>query len=133
MIRSTRRDQKAAATKALVITTARKVFTDRGYADVTIRDLATAIGMSTGAIFAHFSGKDALWHAAMKSWTPDEAALVLPVLDGGLRDAIKALEAAKREIEPNTMGWFRAHEAVKAAKKALELATYPEPKEPEEV
>lgn len=133
MIRSTRRDQKAAATKATILQTARSIFTDRGFTDVNIREIAAKSGFSIGAIFGHFAGKDALWHATMKTWTPDEAILVLPVLDSGLRDAIKALEAAKREIEPNTMGWFRTHEAVKEAKRALELATYSEPKEPEEV
>lgn len=129
MIPSTRRDQQAAATKALVAATARKVFADRGYSDVTIRDIAKACGMSTGAIFAHYSGKDELWHVTMQTFTPDEAALAFPVVWSALRDAIKGLETARANIEPQTIGWHRATDALIQARRSLALATYAEPKE----
>lgn len=45
----------------LLLTTARAVFDERGYDFATIRVIARAAGMSTGAIFAHWSGKAELY------------------------------------------------------------------------
>lgn len=60
---------------------AARLFRERGFVAVTIRERAREVGKSTGAIFAHFSGKDAVWLAAMNSPPPDiEMAEKLAVL-----------------------------------------------------
>lgn len=64
-----RADQKA-ATVAKLTDTARAMFEARGYDAVGIREIAQAAGLSTGAVFANWKGKDELWEAAMRRPAP---------------------------------------------------------------
>lgn len=59
----TTRGKKAAETRAKLVSTARTLFGQHGYA-VDIRTIAGALGMSTGAVFGHFTGKADLFAAA---------------------------------------------------------------------
>lgn len=52
---------RKAATREAVIAAARGLFDRDGYEATTIRAIAAAAGMSTGAVFAHFEGKAELW------------------------------------------------------------------------
>lgn len=71
--RMNRREMAKAATRAKVMTAARGLFESLGYARATIRDIATAAGMSTGAVFANFPDKAALWTAVFNGPAPDLA------------------------------------------------------------
>lgn len=53
-----------AATRAKVVSAAAKLFTDVGYEKATIRDIAKSAKMSTGAVFANFEDKAALYTAS---------------------------------------------------------------------
>ena len=44
-------------TRAKLLQAARQLFTEQGYEGATIRDIAAAAGMSTGAVFANFTEK----------------------------------------------------------------------------
>jgi AcrR family transcriptional regulator len=44
-------------TRAKLLKAARQLFTEQGYEGATIRDIAAAAGMSTGAVFANFTEK----------------------------------------------------------------------------
>lgn len=60
--------QKAAApstTRDRLIAAARPLFTEHGFEGVSNVELAKAAGVTTGAIFSTFSGKEALYRAAM--------------------------------------------------------------------
>lgn len=59
------RDAQATATRADLLFQARKLFVAHGYETVTTRQIAQAAGKSTGAVFAHWSGKDELFAEAM--------------------------------------------------------------------
>jgi AcrR family transcriptional regulator len=48
-------------TRERVLAAARRLFTELGYEGATIRQIAQAAGMSTGAVFASFADKDALF------------------------------------------------------------------------
>lgn len=68
----TRRAIAKQQTREKVLQAARQLFTERGYEGATIRDIAKAAGMSTGAVFASFADKSELFgdiltadHAAM--------------------------------------------------------------------
>lgn len=61
----TLRQRKKALTRKKVLAAARDLFTERDYHSVTIRELAKAFGMSTGAIFNNFTGKEQLFTEAM--------------------------------------------------------------------
>ncbi|WP_269714405.1 TetR/AcrR family transcriptional regulator [Caulobacter sp. NIBR2454] len=54
-------------TREKVLEAARTLFIQRGYEGATIRDIAQAAGMSTGAVFANFADKSELFDAIIKS------------------------------------------------------------------
>lgn len=58
---ATSRTLQKAATRAKVLAAAKALFDAEGYQAVTIRGLAAAVGMSTGAVFTHWSDKEALY------------------------------------------------------------------------
>jgi AcrR family transcriptional regulator len=60
-IKLTRRALAKQRTRERVLSAARRLFTERGYEGATIRDIAQAAGMSTGAVFASFSDKSELF------------------------------------------------------------------------
>lgn len=53
-------------TRAKVMAAARSLFSEHGYEAATIRDIARAAGMSTGAVFANFQDKSDLFEAVME-------------------------------------------------------------------
>lgn len=52
-------------TRAKVMAAARSLFSEHGYEAATIRDIARAAGMSTGAVFANFQDKSDLFEAVL--------------------------------------------------------------------
>jgi AcrR family transcriptional regulator len=63
----TRRALAKQQTRNKVIAAARQLFSENGYEGATIRDIAAAAGMSTGAVFANFSDKSDLFREIMFS------------------------------------------------------------------
>jgi AcrR family transcriptional regulator len=61
----TRRALAKQHTRAKVLAAARKLFSESGYEGATIRDIAAAAGMSTGAVFANFADKSDLFREIM--------------------------------------------------------------------
>ena len=57
----TRRALAKQRTRERVLSAARQLFSERGYEGATIRDIAQAAGMSTGAVFASFADKSELF------------------------------------------------------------------------
>jgi AcrR family transcriptional regulator len=55
-----RRERKKAATRASISTAALRLFLERGFDAVSIRDIAEKADVAVATIFAHFSGKEAL-------------------------------------------------------------------------
>jgi AcrR family transcriptional regulator len=60
-VKLTRRALAKQRTRERVLAAARRLFTERGYEGATIRDIAQAAGMSTGAVFASFADKSELF------------------------------------------------------------------------
>ena len=69
---STKRQDQKAATAALMTATAAELFRQRGYEHVTIRDVAKAAGMSTGAVFSTFADKDDMFLKSMGRAAPNQ-------------------------------------------------------------
>ncbi|MFT4934286.1 MAG: AcrR family transcriptional regulator [Pseudoalteromonas distincta] len=63
----TRRALAKQQTRAKVLAAARELFGAQGYEGATIRDIAAAAGMSTGAVFANFADKSELFREIMTS------------------------------------------------------------------
>gem|GEM_PF-5007436 len=76
-----KREQSKAKTRAKILAAAQKLWGEPGtYETATIRDIARAAGMSTGAIFVNWNGKDALWLEAMGYPAPRDCAKVRAAL-----------------------------------------------------
>lgn len=78
----TRRAMAKQATRLKVLGAARILFSEQGYEGATIRDIAAAAGMSTGAVFANFTDKSDLFREIMSD---DMSALALAMQDAALR------------------------------------------------
>ncbi len=55
--------ERSEATTRLLITEARKLFASRGFAGTSIEDIASAAGVTRGALYHHFPSKEALFEA----------------------------------------------------------------------
>jgi AcrR family transcriptional regulator len=92
----TRRALAKQQTRAKVLAAARRLFSEEGYEGATIRDIAAAAGMSTGAVFANFSDKSDLFREIMVA---DMAALA---------DAMSAAAAKGAGVEDALLRAFMA-------------------------
>ena len=106
----TRRALAKQQTRAKVLAAARRLFSEHGYEGATIRDIAAAAGMSTGAVFANFSDKSDLFREIMLS---DIAALLEQMREASARS--KGVAAAVLKI-------FRAGYALCRAQRPLARA-----------
>ena len=80
----TRRALAKQQTRAKVLAAARQLFSEQGYEGATIRDIAAAAGMSTGAVFANFTDKSDLFREIMLT---DMAALAGAMADAAQQGA----------------------------------------------
>jgi AcrR family transcriptional regulator len=55
--------QRSQATRAALLATARRLFAQRGYADVGTEEIVRATGVTRGALYHHFAGKRELFDA----------------------------------------------------------------------
>jgi len=78
----TRRALAKQQTRLKVLAAARRLFSEQGYEGATIRDIAAAAGMSTGAVFANFTDKSDLFREIM---TDDLESLVAAMRDAAAR------------------------------------------------
>jgi len=62
-----RREQVAGETRAALIRTARSLFADRGYADVSIDDITEGTRVTRGALYHHFEDKRELFRAVAEA------------------------------------------------------------------
>jgi AcrR family transcriptional regulator len=126
----TRRALAKQQTREKVLQAAREMFIERGYDGATIRDIARAAGMSTGAVFASFTDKPELFDAILND---DFAALAEPMQDAAsvaptARDALIAMFGAAYRAHVSQLpliqaalaaSWTRTAEAERARRDSL--------------
>jgi AcrR family transcriptional regulator len=71
------RERQAAATREHLIDVARQRFTKQGYAATSIEDIVQRVGVAKGALYHHFSGKDALFRAVYEAVLADVVSAVM--------------------------------------------------------
>ncbi len=92
----TRRALAKQQTRLKVLAAARKLFSESGYEGATIRDIAAAAGMSTGAVFANFTDKSDLFREIMLTDMAD------------LADAMAAAAGRGADVEDALLKLFMA-------------------------
>ena len=85
--------ERGLATRAHLIDVATRLFAERGYEDTSIEAVLAAAGVSRGALYHHFDGKEELFFAVVESVdTRIMTELVAATADAA--DAFDALQAA---------------------------------------
>jgi AcrR family transcriptional regulator len=105
----TRRAQAKRLTREKIIAAAKSLFAERGYEASTIRDIAKAAGMSTGAVFASFTDKSDLFTEIAEA---EQAALyqAMQLAGAGLsgRAAVAAMLDVASERQAGELALVRA-------------------------
>ena len=89
----TRRAMAKMRTRQALLQAGKQLITERGYEDATVRDIARAAGMSTGAVFANFSDKADLFAEILSTEYETLASILrgVPVDDRPVPEALLAL------------------------------------------
>jgi AcrR family transcriptional regulator len=88
-----RRAAQGQATRGQLIEVATRLFAEHGYEDTSIEAVLAAAGVSRGALYHHFSGKDALFEAVVQS-VEDRIMAQLAVVVQGVSGAVATINAA---------------------------------------
>jgi AcrR family transcriptional regulator len=120
-----RKAARGQATRQGIVETATRLFAEHGYANVAIEAVLAETGLSRGALYHHFAGKEALFEAVVEAVETDLCAKVI-ARSAGARDAIRAVSAggeafldlaqepAVRQIilvdAPSVLGWAKWRE-----------------------
>src|SRR5436305_856505 len=121
----TTKAEQSEATRAALVNAARPLFAARGYAAVGTEEIVRAAGVTRGALYHHFEGKNELFAAVYEQIEAELVAELGEVaagasdpLDALHRGAAAFLEACRRpEIQrislidaPSVLGWERWRE-----------------------
>ncbi|MGI8663331.1 MAG: TetR/AcrR family transcriptional regulator [Acidimicrobiales bacterium] len=68
-----RQEERKADTRARLIAAAAELFAAKGFHAVSAEAVADAAGRTTGALYAHFGGKDGLLLALVEAWLDESA------------------------------------------------------------
>ncbi|QNA90040.1 TetR family transcriptional regulator [Massilia sp. Dwa41.01b] len=111
-----RTKEEAAATRDSILDAAEQLFVEQGVSRTTLQHIATAAGVTRGAIYWHFDDKGALFNAMMERVTlPFECALS----SLGKSDARTVLDDLRRFFAEI----FRVTETNPQARRVLEIAS----------
>ncbi|PRX48485.1 TetR family transcriptional regulator [Prauserella shujinwangii] len=121
-----RREDYSESTRSALVDSAVKLFTKRGYTGTSLDEIARRARVTKGALYHHFSGKQALFEAAFDAVESQVHGKLDKILRGdeppweralrGLREFIAScLDPAYQRIAiheaPVVMGWQRWREA----------------------
>jgi AcrR family transcriptional regulator len=104
--KTTRRTQaeRSEATRAALISAARPLFAARGYADVGAEEIVRAAGVTRGALYHHFDGKEGLLEAVYREIEAEITQEIGDaVLSGGAEDPLAALRIGVQKFLETTM------------------------------
>ncbi len=71
------RARQAEATRQLLVSVARELFTEQGYAATSVEDITQRAGVARGALYHHFAGKEALFRAVYEAVQAETASRVV--------------------------------------------------------
>ncbi|MGO9683364.1 MAG: TetR/AcrR family transcriptional regulator [Beijerinckiaceae bacterium] len=84
---------RAAASRSRIVAAALDLFSTRGYEGTSIRDIASAVGMTTASLYYHFSSKDELF-VGVHGLSIDAMTTAVERAVEGITDPWDRLEAA---------------------------------------
>lgn len=90
---ATRRQQYSASTKRALLEVARELFTDPGYANTSLDTIVAGARVTKGALYHHFSGKQAVFEAVFELVEADASKTINKALKGSRDPWDKAFAA----------------------------------------
>ncbi|NJS13369.1 MAG: TetR/AcrR family transcriptional regulator [Sphingopyxis sp.] len=90
---------ESAATRQAIVNTARKLFTDKGFAGATTSEIAKSAGLTEGAFFHHFKDKRALLTEVVKQIQREFAAEVFKFGSAGQNAFDRFILGARHSLE----------------------------------
>jgi AcrR family transcriptional regulator len=95
-IATTKGPSKSQVTRRLILEAAAGLFREHGYAGVSLRDIAEAVGMKTGSLYYHFDSKESLVEEILMLGTLGAFAASRAAVEalGSRADPVDKLEAA---------------------------------------
>ncbi|MEY9935619.1 AcrR family transcriptional regulator [Catenulispora sp. GP43] len=97
---------EACDTSAVLRSAALRLFAENGYHGTSIRAIARAVGLSDGALYAHYANKRAIFDAALDGLGPSSAVHVLEELDRHTSDTDPA-EFIRELVRRLIVNWSR--------------------------
>jgi AcrR family transcriptional regulator len=117
---------RRAATVAIILTEARRLFAERGFEGTSIDDLAGAAGVAKGAVYHHFESKEAVFLRVLEDVQAGLLAMPIPpealrerdpveqIVGAVLRYLLAASEPAVKRVllvdGPAVVGWRKWRE-----------------------
>lgn len=89
-VSTSKRVARGQATREQLVEVATALFAERGYEDTSIEAVLAAAGVSRGALYHHFAGKDALFEAVVHS-VDDRITAELTAAIGDIKDPVEVL------------------------------------------
>ncbi|MEV0825686.1 TetR/AcrR family transcriptional regulator [Nonomuraea rubra] len=74
--------ERGAATRERVLTIATRLFAERGYEDTSIETVLQESGLSRGALYHHYAGKEALFEAVLEATEAGVGARIVQAVRG---------------------------------------------------
>ncbi len=92
-----------------ILTAAEKLFVERNYADVSMRTIADAARVSTGALYHHFPSKEKLYYAMLTAYMTRVKQVTLDATpnDGSCRERLRALTRVYLAMRPAQRNMMR--------------------------
>jgi AcrR family transcriptional regulator len=94
----TKRAAQGQATRGHLVEVATRLFGEQGYEETSIEDVLSAAGVSRGALYHHFAGKEALFEACLQ--------VVEGSMTRGLLELIADAPSALAALHAAAHGWF---------------------------
>jgi len=121
----TRREHYVESTRAALLDAGRRFFAERGFTAVSAEELVRAAGLTRGALYHHFAGKQGLFEAVFEDLEARAAARITAAMDGRKTPWDRASEGIRAFLEicsdpeyreivllqgPIALGWQRWRE-----------------------
>jgi AcrR family transcriptional regulator len=121
----TRRERYVESTRAALLDTGRRFFAERGFHDVSAEELVRGAGLSRGALYHHFAGKQGLFEAVFEDLEARAAERITAAMDAGGSPEAKTAAGIRTFLEicsdpeyreivllqgPIALGWQRWRE-----------------------
>lgn len=100
---------RTAQTRQQLIVAAVELFITKGYLETSLRDIADAAGLTTGAFYYHFASKEEVGVAIAEQGWPNVAAVLGTYLDGpepGLENVTRAVFAVTEIVFRDGLQWI---------------------------